>query len=54
MRGHHYILTSLIALLPKPADVAKITVKMHELALLGETFAVLWATFFGVLAADVE
>ena len=52
--GHHYILTSLIALLLNTAVVAKIMVKMLELALLGETFAVLWSTFSVAFAAGVE
>ena len=54
MLGHHYILTSLIALLLNTTVVAKIMVKMLELALLGETFAVLWSTFSVAFAAGVE
>ena len=44
---------SLIALLPDPADAPKIVAELRELALLGETFVVLRATFRGVLEAAV-
>ena len=44
----------LIALLLNPADVPMIMVKLSELALLGETFAVLQATFCSMLVAGVE
>ena len=43
-----------IGLLPNPADTPIIAVKLHELALFGETFAVLLVTFNSMLAAGVE
>ena len=45
----------LIALLPYTADAPiSLLIKVRELALIRETFAVLQATFLGVLTSGVE
>ena len=44
--------TELIAMLPNRAEPLSITIKLHELAVLGETFMILWATFQACVGCD--
>ena len=51
--GHCLVTFTHNHLVAVSCHMPRIAVKLHEMALLGETFAVLWSTFRGTLVAGV-